>query len=60
AYLSSRNAVEVVRLEQKAASLGKLVEEEEEAQVTLDVLSKPKHPGFLLRHLFPSKAGDIP
>jgi pre-rRNA-processing protein TSR4 len=35
-------------------------DEEEEAEVTLGVLSKPKHPGLLLRHLFPSKAGGIP
>jgi pre-rRNA-processing protein TSR4 len=35
-------------------------EEEEEAEVTLGFLEKPKHPGLLLRHLFPSKAGGIP
>ncbi|RCV45212.1 hypothetical protein SETIT_9G435400v2 [Setaria italica] len=35
-------------------------DEEEEAEVTLGVLKKPKHPGILLRHLFPSKAGGIP
>jgi pre-rRNA-processing protein TSR4 len=35
-------------------------DEEEEAEVTLGVLKKPKRPGFLLRHLFPSKAGGIP
>jgi pre-rRNA-processing protein TSR4 len=28
--------------------------------VTIGVLKKPKHPGLLLRHLFPSKAGGIP
>jgi len=35
-------------------------EDEEEAEVTLGVLKKPKRPGLLLRHLFPSKAGGIP
>lgn len=35
-------------------------DEEEEAEVTIGVLKKPKHPGLLLRHLFPSKAGGIP
>jgi pre-rRNA-processing protein TSR4 len=35
-------------------------DEDEEVEVTLGVLSKPKHPGLLLRHLFPSKAGGIP
>ncbi|KAG2552587.1 hypothetical protein PVAP13_9KG470900 [Panicum virgatum] len=35
-------------------------DEEEEAEVTLGVLKKPKRPGLLLRHLFPSKAGGIP
>ncbi|KAK3151362.1 hypothetical protein QOZ80_3AG0244930 [Eleusine coracana subsp. coracana] len=35
-------------------------EDEEEAEVTLGFLEKPKRPGLLLRHLFPSKAGGIP
>ncbi|XP_066347976.1 uncharacterized protein [Miscanthus floridulus] len=35
-------------------------DEDEEVEVTLGVLSKPKHAGLLLRHLFPSKAGGIP
>uniref|UniRef100_A0A453I9K7 Programmed cell death protein 2 C-terminal domain-containing protein n=1 Tax=Aegilops tauschii subsp. strangulata TaxID=200361 RepID=A0A453I9K7_AEGTS len=34
--------------------------EDEEAEVMLGFLEKPKHPGLLLRHLFPSKAGGIP
>lgn len=35
-------------------------EEEEEEGVTLGFLEKPKNPRFLLRHLFPSKAGGVP
>uniref|UniRef100_N1QPS3 Programmed cell death protein 2 n=1 Tax=Aegilops tauschii TaxID=37682 RepID=N1QPS3_AEGTA len=35
-------------------------DEDEEAEVMLGFLEKPKHPGLLLRHLFPSKAGGIP
>ncbi|KAG8063722.1 hypothetical protein GUJ93_ZPchr0003g17005 [Zizania palustris] len=35
-------------------------EKEEEAEVTLGFLEKPKREGLLLRHLFPSKAGCIP
>lgn len=35
-------------------------EDEEEFEVTLGFAEKPKHPGSLLRHLFPSKAGGVP
>ncbi|KAK8946496.1 hypothetical protein KSP39_PZI006434 [Platanthera zijinensis] len=35
-------------------------EDEEEFEVTLGFAEKPKHPGLLLRHLFPSKAGGVP
>ncbi|RWW34409.1 hypothetical protein GW17_00000821 [Ensete ventricosum] len=35
-------------------------EEEVEEYVTLGLVEKPKNPKFLLRHLFPSKAGGVP
>nr|XP_010918797.1 programmed cell death protein 2 isoform X1 [Elaeis guineensis]XP_010918798.1 programmed cell death protein 2 isoform X1 [Elaeis guineensis]XP_010918799.1 programmed cell death protein 2 isoform X1 [Elaeis guineensis] len=35
-------------------------DEEEEEGVTLGFVEKPKKPCFLLRHLFPSKAGGVP
>lgn len=35
-------------------------DDDEEAEVVLGFLEKPKRPGLLLRHLFPSKAGGIP
>lgn len=35
-------------------------EEDEEVEVILGFVEKPKRPGQLLRHLFPSKAGGVP
>jgi pre-rRNA-processing protein TSR4 len=35
-------------------------EDDEEPEVVLGFLEKPKCPGLLLRHLFPSKTGGIP
>ncbi|XP_074567429.1 uncharacterized protein LOC141824092 [Curcuma longa] len=35
-------------------------EDELEEYVTLGTIEKPKHPKFLLRHLFPSKTGGTP
>jgi pre-rRNA-processing protein TSR4 len=35
-------------------------EDDEEPKVVLGFLEKPKRPGLLLRHMFPSKAGGIP
>jgi hypothetical protein len=35
-------------------------EDDEEPEAVLGFLEKPKRPGLLLRHMFPSKAGGIP
>lgn len=48
----------------KEIELEELEEEDEEDEleecITLGILEKPKHPKFLLRHLFPSKTGGAP
>lgn len=48
----------------KEVELEESYEEDEvdelEEYVTLGTIEKPKHPKFLLRHLFPSKTGGTP
>ncbi|KAG6471207.1 hypothetical protein ZIOFF_072308 [Zingiber officinale] len=55
--LSLDEAITEVELEE---SYEEDEEDELEEYVTLGTIEKPKHPKFLLRHLFPSKTGGTP